>query len=138
LDAAVRNRHTVAQRGRAELLAIEEAIEDAGARDLARVLEDEAHLLEEPRLAAHVEPERHVLERQEARDEVHGRVDARGYRGRRGLQAWGRRLIACAWRFTWKRSLWRITCRSSLSISWSIAAYMSPSLQRTWMSLPER
>src|SRR5205814_10180883 len=52
LDAAMRYRDAVAEPRGAELLAVEEAVEDARARDLARVLEEQPDLLEQPLLAA--------------------------------------------------------------------------------------
>src|SRR5690606_36012507 len=67
----------VAQPGGAELLAVEEAVEDAGAGDLARVLEEQPDLLEQPLLAAHVEAEQDVVRRQELGDQVHEARDCK-------------------------------------------------------------
>src|ERR687895_444022 len=47
LDAAVRNGHALAQAGRAEALAREEALEHEAARDAVEVLEDESCLFEQ-------------------------------------------------------------------------------------------
>src|SRR5258706_7577533 len=124
LDAPVGNRHAVAQARRAEFLALEQAVEDARPRNRERILEREPDLLEQPLLAARLEVEQDVVERQQARDEVQ-------------RSPWSMRLIPCAWR-TWKRSLCLSTWRSSLSMRPSIAAYMSPSFACSWMSFPDR
>jgi len=70
LQAPVGNGDPVAQPRGAELLAVEEAVEDARARDLARVLEQQPDLLEEALLASGVEPEDDVVLGKEARDDV--------------------------------------------------------------------
>src|SRR4051812_6749749 len=116
-DAAVGNRDAVAEAGGAELLAVEERIEDPRARDLPRILEQQADLLEQALLAAGLETEEHVIQRQEARDEIHQTAAILAH-------ACGMRLSPCEWR-GWNRSLNLITWRSSLSTSPSMAAYMS-------------
>src|SRR6185369_2407350 len=128
-DAAVGYGDAVPQAGGTELLALEQAVEDARPRDLPGVLEQQPDLLEQALLAAHVQPQQDVVDGQQPRQEVHGGPRA---------QACGMRFRHCAWRSTWKRSLCLITCRSSLSMSSSMAAYMSASCASTWMSLPER
>src|SRR5690606_17199363 len=76
LDAAVRNRDALAEPGGSELLAREQAVEDQAARDLVVVLEEQADLLEDALLAADVEVEDDVRERQQLGDEAHARCSA--------------------------------------------------------------
>src|SRR5258706_1623190 len=71
LDAAVRYCNTVSQPRGAQLLAIEERVEYPRAGNLPRVLEEQADLLEQALLAAHVEVEQDVVERQQSRHQVH-------------------------------------------------------------------
>jgi hypothetical protein len=71
LDAAVRDRHALAQSGRAQPLAHEQAVEHLGARDTVVVLEQQAGLLEHALLAGRMQIEQHVRGRQQSRDQRH-------------------------------------------------------------------
>src|SRR3989454_409150 len=55
LDAAVGNRYPLAEPGRAEALAREQAVEDQAAGEAVMVLEQQAGLLEQPLLARHLQ-----------------------------------------------------------------------------------
>ena len=65
LDAAVRNGDALAESGRSQLLACEEAVEDRSAGNSVVVLEEQAGLLEDPFLAAGFKVEQDVVCRQE-------------------------------------------------------------------------
>jgi hypothetical protein len=71
LDAAVRDGDTLAQAGRAEALAREQAVEHLAARDAVLVLEHQAGLLEQALLARQRQVERDAAGRKELGDETH-------------------------------------------------------------------
>ena len=158
LDAAVRDRHAVAEAGRAEPLAGEQVVGDGRAGDRVLVLEQQAGLLECALLAGGVDVDQHVDGGQDGGETVHRgetggavggalRNDELWSLGRRPaefqpIRPSGRGAVLRAgntarrsgqlsvalirfdavWWWSWTRSLWRTTWRSSLSISWSIAA----------------
>src|SRR2546423_1570081 len=105
LDAAMRYRDAVAEPRGAELLAVEEAVEDARARNLARVLEEQPDLLEQPLLAARLHVEQHMARRQQPRNQVArpgGALGDHGFRAAPYSCARFMRLIPAACLFTWK------------------------------------
>src|SRR3979411_1127275 len=71
LDPSGGNGYALAQAGRPETLAREEAVEDDRARDLRVVLEQLADLLEQPLFARRVHVERDIRLGQEIRDVGH-------------------------------------------------------------------
>src|SRR2546427_10897790 len=71
LDAAVRNRYPLAEPGRAEALAREQAVEDQAAGEAVMVLEQQAGLLEQPLLARYLQVEHDVVGAQKIGDETH-------------------------------------------------------------------
>ena len=77
LDAAVRDGDALAQPGRAEALAGEQAVEYGAAGDALVVLEQQAGLLEDALLAARVEIDNHVGKRQELGYQAHSQVGSR-------------------------------------------------------------
>jgi len=67
----VRNRYPLAEPGRAEALAREQAVEDQAAGEAVMVLEQQAGLLEQPLLARHLQVEHDVVGAQKIGDETH-------------------------------------------------------------------
>ena len=82
LDAAVRNRHAVAEPGRAEPLAREQVVGDGGAGDRMLVLEQQAGMLERALLAGGVDVDQHVAGGQDGGETVHVSNAAAGRRSR--------------------------------------------------------
>src|SRR5512134_795898 len=76
LYPAVGNGDAAAEPGGPELLPREQAVENQAARDLVVVLEEEPHLLEQALLAADLEVQHHVGEREQLCDEAHVMEDA--------------------------------------------------------------
>src|SRR5678816_4115175 len=71
LDAAVRDGDALAEPGRAELLAREQAVEHGAAADLVMVLEQQARLLEQALLARRLEVGDDMRRREDLGDEAH-------------------------------------------------------------------
>ena len=71
LDAAVRDGDALAQPGRAQLLAGEQAVENLAAGDAVVVLEQQADLLEHALLAGDVEIDQDVRLGQQLGDQIH-------------------------------------------------------------------
>ena len=71
LDAAVRNRDALAEAGRAQALAGEQAVEDLAARDAVVVFEKQARLLEQALLARGLKVDEHVRWGEQFSDEAH-------------------------------------------------------------------
>src|SRR5437773_3598512 len=71
LDAAVRDRDTLSEAGRAELLAREQTIEHGRTRDLRAILEQLTDLLEQALFARRLDIEHDVRFGQELRDLIH-------------------------------------------------------------------
>src|SRR5256712_5638249 len=71
LDAAMGNRYPLAEPGRTEALAREQAVEDQAAGEAVMVLEQQAGLLEQPLLARYLQVEHDVVGAQKIGDETH-------------------------------------------------------------------
>src|SRR6185503_14727376 len=73
LDAAVRDRDALAEAGRAELLAREQAVEHGAAADLVVVLEEQTRLLEQALLARRLQVGDDVTRTEDVGDQTHVR-----------------------------------------------------------------